>query len=537
MAAASAATGTKVVLAWGKQNLEVPIESNVTLQEFQEYIESLTGVVVARQKFILKGKKIQTDEDVRQLLPGTKIIMMGVATELPKPPKEKILFMEDMSAAELAEVGVRLGVGLQNLGNTCYMNSTLQCLKGVPELRSALVAYSKQQANQPLPQQGANISPILTRLLGQLFDRLDASEDAIVPASFTTAFRAAFPQFDEKDAAGRHKQQDAEEAFSQLVTVLADHLRSTDDIPVGAVVARPDPANLYLRADNVVDQLFGGQLEVVERCLEAPEEPIRHSKESFRRLQCHIGVETNFIFQGLEQQLKEQREKQSPSLERNALYERSSRISALPPYLVVQFVRFCWRADTNSKAKICRRVRFPAELDMLPFASDDLKSALTSARKLNVAREDERLGLGDKKAEQTAAAAAADPNCMQVDEDEGDSNGSAAPQVELPAHPVTSGMYRLTAAVTHQGRMADSGHYVGWVRQDDGSDDWLMYDDAKVKPVKESDVLQLDGASVDWHISYLVIYQRTDDMTEEGQKLKEEKRKRDEETRLAKRLQ
>jgi ubiquitin carboxyl-terminal hydrolase 14 len=64
-------------------------------------------------------------------------MLIGLAGELPKAPTATMTFMEDMTDSQLAEA-TRLKVGLTNLGNTCYLNSTLQVMRAIPELQVEL---------------------------------------------------------------------------------------------------------------------------------------------------------------------------------------------------------------------------------------------------------------------------------------------------------------------------------------------------------------------------------------------------------------
>lgn len=67
------------------------------------------------------------------------------------------------------------------------------------------------------------------------------------------------------------------------------------------------------------------------------------------------------------------------------------------------------------------------------------------------------------------------------------------------------GEYELFGVVTHKGRSADSGHYIGWVRQGPESDYWWRYDDDTVTEVTTPEILNLKGGG-DWHTAYLNFY-------------------------------
>ena len=71
--------------------------------------------------------------------------------------------------------------------------------------------------------------------------------------------------------------------------------------------------------------------------------------------------------------------------------------------------------------------------------------------------------------------------------------------------PAFRGLYELMGVVTHKGRSADSGHYIGWVRKEAGSGQWWKYDDDKVSEATTADVLNLKGGG-DWHTAYLNFY-------------------------------
>ncbi|RDX80843.1 Ubiquitin carboxyl-terminal hydrolase 6, partial [Mucuna pruriens] len=171
-------------------------------------------------------------------------------------------------------------------------------------------------------------------------------------------------------------------------------------------------------------------------------------------------------------------------------------------YLTVQFVRFFWKRESNQKAKILRKVDYPLELDVYDFCSDDLRKKLEAPRQILRNEEGKRLGLkvNEKSSVQKE-------NDVKMSDAEGSSNGGGEPSVvpmeEGEKETQMTGIYDLVAVLTHKGRSADSGHYVGWVKQENGK--WIEFDDDNPKPKIEDDITRLSGGG-DWHMAYIILY-------------------------------
>ena len=72
------------------------------------------------------------------LIRSQMLMLMGSADTLAAPPQVATVFAEDLPAEDLAAANTNLPGGLSNLGNTCYLNSTLQCMNRIPELSTAV---------------------------------------------------------------------------------------------------------------------------------------------------------------------------------------------------------------------------------------------------------------------------------------------------------------------------------------------------------------------------------------------------------------
>jgi len=454
-----------VKVKWGKETYKVDVNTDDDVMLFRAQLFALTGVQPERQKIMCKGVTLKETEWNVELRNNAVILLLGTAEELVSEPVEKPKFIEDMNESELASA-MELPAGLTNLGNTCYMNATVQCLKSVPELREALKVYN-DDAMSLAPAQS------ITLAMKGVFEQMEKSS-TVTPILLLQTLHMAFPQFAQAGENGAYRQQDANECLTELMKMLQQKL---------------PPLKATEKFNSFIDQYFGGTFDVEMKCTEAPEEESSKSKENFLQLSCFISPEVKYMHSGLKSRLKEQLTKRSPTLERDAVYSKTSLIMRLPAYLTVQMVRFQYKSKEAVNAKILKDIKFPMDFDAFELCTPELQQKLVPMREKFKEIEDAKL-----------------EKAVTVKEKVGDAKGKLIAQpysFEDDLGSNNSGFYTLQAVLTHQGRSSSSGHYVGWARQK--GDIWAKFDDDTVSQVTTEDILRLSGGG-DWHCAYVLLY-------------------------------
>jgi Ca2+-binding EF-hand superfamily protein len=181
-------------------------------------------------------------------------------------------------------------VGLKNMGNTCYMNASLQCLSACRLLREYFLQESlwshdlNTSPNGHRLGMGGKLAVSFSKILHEMWSEANAGS-AITPK----AFKKTIGQFNHRF--GGYHQQDAQELISTLLGALHEDLNRVHDKPYNE---QPDSNNRsdevvamewwrnHLRRDmSIITSLFTGQFKSSLTCQNCHYESSRFEPFSF----------------------------------------------------------------------------------------------------------------------------------------------------------------------------------------------------------------------------------------------------------------
>ena len=162
--------------------------------------------------------------------PSTAGSYLKISTDGSRPPEYQLEGSSDTGGASGGQFGARPPglTGLQNIGNTCFMNSVFQCLSNTKALQDYILhhEYSNDINTSTSTMKGALIKAF-GGLMCELWKRSDDTERVLTTAPLKSQIQRFAPRFT------GHQQQDAHEFLCFLLLGLHED--------VNRVTSRPNP--------------------------------------------------------------------------------------------------------------------------------------------------------------------------------------------------------------------------------------------------------------------------------------------------------
>uniref|UniRef100_A0A8D8Y4L7 ubiquitinyl hydrolase 1 n=1 Tax=Cacopsylla melanoneura TaxID=428564 RepID=A0A8D8Y4L7_9HEMI len=202
------------------------------------------------------------------------------------------------SLKQVSAVSVPGATGLNNLGNTCFMNAALQCVSNTRALTQyftrRLHLYELNRSN-PLGMRGH-----IAKRYGDLIDEIwSGTAKTIAPLKLRLTIGKYAPRFN------GFQQHDSQEFLSFLLDGLHEDLNRVTDKPYVELkdsdgrpdeeVAREAWENHIIRNKSVIVDLFHGQLKSKVTCLVCKHESVRF--DPFNYLSLPLPIETHIHVQ------------------------------------------------------------------------------------------------------------------------------------------------------------------------------------------------------------------------------------------------
>ena len=276
--------------------------------------------------------------------------------------------MYNLSAAEQSrhDKTVPMGViGLRNLGNTCFINSSLQCLSATIPLTDYFLGYDyKSEVNK---ENFLGTGGKLVVAYAELMKRMWLGNRSVVePLDFKQQLSTFAPQF------SGHHQHDAQELLSYLLDGIHEDLNRVKNRPfvedkdcdgtqdeLDAIAAWK---NYLTRNKSLVVDLFQGQLRNTCKCLVCAHVNIRF--EPFMYLSLPINdscksLDDCFDLYVKQETLEGSNQWYCEKCKKHVDATKKSDLWILPPILIVHLKRFKYNDNGKAGSKNDQPISYP----------------------------------------------------------------------------------------------------------------------------------------------------------------------------------